>query len=184
MLYFEIIDSLSNMLESRFDSVDHLECFVLLNETLFINYADNFPSNALQNLSNFYPGIFNFDSLKSQLITIYEDKQFHIPPRDLLKHIHKYQLFGVLDELTKLLELYLTIPVTTVEAERSFSALKRIKTYSRNTLSQENLSMCAFISIEKNIIDTLKLEGTYYDKVMAEFIGLKNRRADFVYKDV
>ena len=43
-------------------------------------------------------------------------------------------------EIDKLLRLYLTVPVTTATAERSFSALRRIKTYLRSTMSDERLN--------------------------------------------
>ena len=40
-------------------------------------------------------------------------------------------------EYCKLITLYLTVPVTTATAERSFSVLNRIKTYLRCTMSQQ-----------------------------------------------
>jgi DNA repair protein RadC len=43
-------------------------------------------------------------------------------------------------EYCKLLSLYLTIPTTTATAERSFSALNRIKTYLRCTMTQQRLN--------------------------------------------
>jgi len=70
-----------------------------------------------------------------------------------------------------------------VEAERSFSTLNRIKTTLRNKIGQEKLSRCCLISIERDIIERLKLDGSYYERVMDEFIQYKNRRAEFQYKE-
>ena len=51
-------------------------------------------------------------------------------------------------EVDKLMRIYLTIPVTTATAERSFSALRRIKTYLRSTISEERLMLCCFMYIK------------------------------------
>lgn len=42
--------------------------------------------------------------------------------------------------LARLLNILLTLPVTNAEAERSFSALKRLKSFLRNTIGQERLN--------------------------------------------
>ena len=47
-----------------------------------------------------------------------------------------------LTEVHKRLELYLTIPVTTASSERNFSVFKRIKTYLRNSMTQQHLNHC------------------------------------------
>jgi hypothetical protein len=62
----------------------------------------------------------------------------------------------------------LVIPVTTASAERSFSALKRIKTYLRNTTQQERLSSLAIISINENEVDV--------QKVLENFAKAKDRK--------
>ena len=45
------------------------------------------------------------------------------------------KMFG---EITKLLQIYLTIAVTTATAERKFSVLKQLKTWLRSTMMQES----------------------------------------------
>ena len=56
---------------------------------------------------------------------------FHESGQDMVK------LSELLPELVKLFCLALTVPVTTCTAERSFSALRRLKTYLRSTMTQE-----------------------------------------------
>jgi hypothetical protein len=71
-----------------------------------------------------------------------------------------YSLLYKKPSFAKLADLYahaLVIPVTTASAERSFSALKRIKTYLRNTTQQERLSSLAIISINENEVDVQKV---------------------------
>ena len=61
-------------------------------------------------------------------------------------------------DVVRLLSLALTFPVTSATAERSFSALKRIKTYLRSTMLQEWLNNLAILSIECSLSGTLDLE--------------------------
>lgn len=51
--------------------------------------------------------------------------------------------------------LFRAIPVTTVSAERSFSKLKLIKTYLRNSMGKEGLGNLADLSMEKSIARSL-----------------------------
>jgi hypothetical protein len=53
----------------------------------------------------------------------------------------------------------LTILVTVVSAERSFSKLKLIKSYLRSTMSQEKLNGLAILSIEKNVLENLEYKN-------------------------
>jgi hypothetical protein len=50
-----------------------------------------------------------------------------------------------------LLTILSVIPITTASAERSFSSLKRIKTYLRSTMGQERLNVLAMLHINKDI---------------------------------
>ena len=51
---------------------------------------------------------------------------------DIMK---KGKLIKMFSELHLLLRLYLTVPLSNATAERSFSALRRVKTYLRNRLN-------------------------------------------------
>jgi len=43
-----------------------------------------------------------------------------------------------------------SLPVTTVTAERSFSILRRLKTYLRNNIGQDRLTGLALMNIYRN----------------------------------
>ncbi|KAL5835174.1 hypothetical protein ACOSQ4_014671 [Xanthoceras sorbifolium] len=60
--------------------------------------------------------------------------------------------------------IFLTIPVTVVSAERSFSKLKLLKSYLRTTMTQDRLNGLALIYIEKDM-----LENIQYDDIIYEF---------------
>lgn len=54
-----------------------------------------------------------------------------------------------MSEVLKLLKIFYTIPVTTSSAERTFSALRRLKTYLRSTMSQLRLNYMMLLYIHK-----------------------------------
>ena len=59
--------------------------------------------------------------------------------------VSKYE--GAFFELNRLLRIACTIPVTSVESERSFSCLKLIKTHLRTTMVHERLSNLIILSM-------------------------------------
>lgn len=58
-------------------------------------------------------------------------------------------------EVTTVLKLFLTIPVTSATVEHSFSKLKLIKIYQRSTMAQARLSGISVLSIENERIRRL-----------------------------
>ena len=111
---------------------------------------------------------------------MFRDKSF----KDLLSFIFQSQLEPTFPDVVKRLQLILTMPATTVSVERSFSALKRIKNYSRNKMTNERLSSLAVISIEKERFAKIEQNPTYnfHEKVIDIFSTMKERRMDFMYK--
>lgn len=83
-----------------------------------------------------------------------------------------------------LISLILSLPPTSVSVERSFSALKRIKTFSRNTIGQNRLKNLSLIAIEKDFVKQLQEQSNFYDKVIDIFATTKERRIDLIYKNV
>lgn len=67
-------------------------------------------------------------------------------------------------EVSKLLDIACIIPITSVEAERSFSCLKIIKTHLRTTMLDDRLSRLAILSIHSGRAKKLDL-----DKVVDKF---------------
>ena len=67
--------------------------------------------------------------------------------------------------------MFLTLPVTSSSAERSFSKLKLIKSYLRSTMTTVRLSELAVLSIEYDRARALDLE-----KLVRTFCDAKRRR--------
>jgi len=67
----------------------------------------------------------------------------------------------------------MVILVSSASAERSFSTIKRIKTYLRTSMSTTRLHNLALISIERELSFELIQEST---KIVDKFAKLKNQR--------
>ena len=62
----------------------------------------------------------------------------------------------VFPNLDKLLTILCTLPVTTATAERTFSGMRRLKTYLRSTMNQTRLTGLAHLNINQDINITPK----------------------------
>jgi len=69
----------------------------------------------------------------------------------------------------------MTIPVTSASAERSFSKLKLIENYLRNSIGQDRLSNIAILNIER-----LQVENINVDKIIEDLANLKARKKNFL----
>uniref|UniRef100_A0A3B4UR12 TTF-type domain-containing protein n=1 Tax=Seriola dumerili TaxID=41447 RepID=A0A3B4UR12_SERDU len=78
---------------------------------------------------------------------------------DFLKGEQGELLRTLLPELTKLIRLGLTVPVTSCTSERSFSGLRRLKTYLRATMGQGRLNHLAVLNCHKNITRSRHLDA-------------------------
>lgn len=73
--------------------------------------------------------------------------------------------------LVKVLQIILTIAITSASCERTFSSLKRIKTWLRTTMSEDRLVDLATLSIERDMSANLSL-----DQVVTDFSNKENNR--------
>ena len=72
------------------------------------------------------------------------------------------------------LQLFLTIPVTTATSERTFSALRRLKTYLRTTMGQERLNHLLLLYCHKSRTDAIDLS-----QIAALFVSGNDRRIQY-----
>ena len=74
--------------------------------------------------------------------------------------------FDVMDSypsLAVLIQILATLPITTATNERSFSALKYLKTYLRNTTNEMGLNGLALLYVHRDI-------GLDFEQVIAAFL--------------
>ena len=123
-----------------------------------------------------------FDSFTTQLLScraLFKDdiKQISLPTVMELAHflvVKNYSLLPTFQDLYTAFLLFLTLPVTVATAERSFSKLKLIETYLRNTMQDDRLSGPAVLSTEN--AEARKLDVS---KIIDDFASRKVRRRKF-----
>ena len=71
----------------------------------------------------------------------------------------QYHLLDAFSELCKLYSIAVAIPVSSCTAERSFSALKRVKTRLRSTMVQERLEGLMLMAVEKKLLMSISNEA-------------------------
>ena len=95
---------------------------------------------------------------------------------ELNKFFINNNLKEIFPQIFEMIKLYLSIPISSAEAERSFSCLKRLKTWLRNRARQELISSSALINLE---LEDLKLLD--YDAIIDEFASYSvDRRMQLV----
>ena len=91
---------------------------------------------------------------------------------DFLKYLCPYK--AAFECLHKLLLISVTLPVTSASCERSFSKMKLIKTYLRNSMTNDRLTNLAILSIEES-----RTENIDSELFVDEFdVNHDNRRID------
>ena len=121
------------------------------------------------------------ERLRTELSLIYESPDFRgsCGALALYQVIQSYNLQETFSETVALLNILITTPMTTAEAERCFSTLKRIKTFLRNTMGQERLNALGMLSMERELVRNMP---DFNERVIDRFACLKERRAKFQYK--
>ena len=114
------------------------------------------------------PTSMNAAQLTCQLTTL--SAAFETPPNNLREACEKIStmeegtkvMFG---EVRKALSLTMSLPCTVASCERSFSMLRRLKTYLRSTMGQPRLNHLALMHIYRE-----KVEDVDMDALMRTFV--------------
>lgn len=182
-IYYKAIDIVAEEVKRRFDQSDI--CLIRDFENLLLVCANNQNPVDLssQTLVDF---IENVERLKIQLAMLSDliktafngtiKKVTNIRTiADAMMQSGIYKI--MLCEVNKLLLLYFTFPVTTATAERSFSTLRRVKSYLRNTISACRLNNLLLIHVHQDRTDDLDLL-----EIAKKFIHANSRRSNYFGK--
>ena len=77
----------------------------------------------------------------------------------------------LLSEAEKLMELCLCLPISVASSERTFSALRRLKTWLRSTMTQQRLTHLALMHVHPGILKKVDIHG-----LMRTFISTTSER--------
>lgn len=177
----ETCDIITTQIKTRFSFTTSCSAVSLFESQKFEEFEQMFPEKLLEDTVNVY-SFLEKNRLKTELEIIYKRTDFRNMHGavSLLQFFIENNLLSSFSESYKLLLIITTIPMTTTEAERCFSTLKRIKTFLRSTMCQERLTALAMLAIEKEMISNIH---NFNERVIDVFVSRKDRRMDFVYKN-
>lgn len=156
--YFKIIDTIIREMNSRFDENIDILTAVDACDPNSSNFMD---IEKLKYLVNIYgqDNMCYMETIASQSILVknmFENTTINIV------ELHKELTImkPAFQEINEIVTRVLVIPVTSATAERSFSAMRRIKTYLRSTMTSERLQNTAILSIERELSGQLIQDPT------------------------
>ena len=160
--YFESFDLVISAINNRFDQPGY-QTYKNLQELLLRAARGQDYHNELEYVVDFYGSDFESSQLDTQLqhLSTYfkscSSKQSAVPFKDVcdyLQLLSKAQR-SFYSQVVVLITLILVMPATNASSECSFSALRRVKTYLRSTMSQPRLNSLMVLHVHKELTDQL-----------------------------
>ena len=149
--FFMAIDTAVRQLSDRFDhSKPALQTYLALEKMLMSGNVD-------AKLCQQYPELTK-TSLDVQLPMFHSTYNFEtLAEAQVLFQNMTVEVRRLFPGVEKLIRLLLICPVSSCAAERSFSALRRLKNWMRSTMTQERLNAVCVCHVNKDILDGLDL---------------------------
>lgn len=97
----------------------------------------------------------------------------------IVQNLYQNDLHGVLPVFNRVASILAAIPVSSCSAERSFSSLRRMKTYLRSTMDQTRLNSLALLNIERKY--TNKTVSENIDNIINIFGTKINDRTKYLF---
>ena len=180
-IFFEVLDYSCGEIENRFAqsdlaTVSSLETFLL--DKANGNSSVEFPALLSQYVSK--QGIVQLKAQASMLpgaiqsVSSGSVKQV-TSVRTVCEALNQNKMVKeMLSIIHKLVVIYLTFPVTSATAERSFSSLRRVKTYLRSTMTSQRLNNLFVLYVHQSQTDSLDLLS-----IAKDFVSSNSRRINY-----
>ena len=162
-IYFETIDSVITCIQSRFKQEGY-QMYCRLEQLLVKDWQ---PQEEIDEVLKFYGSDFNKETFMTQLSLFHANYPTTVRTyiHDIISLVRGMSVGerALMSQVVKLVCLLLVMPATNAISERSFSAMRRIKSYLRSTMSQERLNATMVLHIHKELTDNLELKGIAKD---------------------
>ena len=159
-IYFESLDAAVQTITDRFDQED-FNIYAKMEQVLILAAMKGNYNEELQTVLEFYQNDFCKSELESQLeilgqmnISKTGDKISFLDVRSHLKSLSASQLTYI-QQVVNLAQLVLLMPATNAVSERSASAMRRIKTYLRTSMTQARLNNLMVVHVHKHLTDNI-----------------------------
>ncbi|KYN22652.1 Zinc finger MYM-type protein 1, partial [Trachymyrmex cornetzi] len=174
-VYNIILDTSISELKRRSKAYSHLQekfgflnYFLTLNSNEIIAAASKLVENYLEDLEDLCDECLHFNKY---LQIVHEESKDFIAIQELSNILRKNELYEVYSNIEIAFRIFHSIPSTNCTGERSFSTLKRVKSYLRANMNQERLNYLAILTIHAELLQKLNSE-----EIITEFAAVKARR--------
>ena len=164
--YYEALDLVISSIQERFNQPGYV-VYRNLEELLLkaVNAKDY--SSELDYVTEFYGSDLDKNELSTQLKILASNirDEVHLPSSEtitlpeILSFIRKLSngQRAFFKQVCWIVRLILVVPSTNASSERSFSTMKRLKTYLRSTMGQSRLNHLMVLNIYKEILDSMDM---------------------------
>ena len=159
--YFEALDLCIAMIKDHFEQPGYA-VYRNLEEVLVMAANGNPHEEQLKAIHDFYGDDIDFSlvSVQLQSLSSFFAGREGITLADCVAEIRSMTTTqrSFISEMCSLIHLVLVMPATNAASERSFSAMRRLKTYLRSTMVQSRLNHMMLLSMYNDRVDNLDLE--------------------------
>lgn len=175
-IYFELLDKAIQSIKDRFDQPGFGIYITLQNIVVKAVQGEPYQHLINEDLVMLYGADINFQMLLTELSllkTFVSDTKI-ATISDVVRWFTAHSnLQPLLPQVKLLLRLILVLPATNAVSERSFSALRRLKTYLRSSMSSERLNSLMKLHVYNTDTDNLDVQS-----VIKIFVESKPRRKE------
>ena len=159
-LYFEAIDFILQALMSCFEQPS-FKAFCIMEQVLLKRIEGEDASDEIEEMKKIFGDDVDVTSLSTELEVLKSICKKNKPSHTLeiievLKKCNRDNCL-IIPSLLKIVKLLLVVAPTTATAERSFSMMRRVKTWLRATMKQKRFKSLAILTSHKDITDDLNL---------------------------
>ena len=174
--YYEAIDNTISCLNDRFNQPSY-RMYSNLEQLLIKASQQQDFSEHFKAVCDFYKDDFIPELLEAQLRTFGIDYQRAAMEES--GNVRQPTIFDIqayfkgisvaqrslLGQVGRVVQLIVVMPATNATSDRSFSALRRVKTYLRSTMGQQRLNNLMVLHVHKDLCDSLQMKEIVNDFV-------------------
>lgn len=171
-LYFQIFDNICNQLRNQLKNYNDLK---FLESCNFKENAKKLAALTLPKvllITKNYQSIFDKDALYGQYQTLLSstDVDLNCTPEEMLSFLKSIRLDVGFSEVTKLIELVLTIPTVVGSNKNLVCNLENVRNYVINCPNERT----AWLAIEKDLFQNLAKNPKFWDDVFDQFVTVND----------
>ena len=169
-IYFEVLDHAVAAVKDRFDQPGY-KIYQNLQELIIKACLGEDFTSELDIVTEIYGDDLSHQQLHTQLLLLkplFASHQGPLYMKDITQRLSELSIPErvAFSSVWIAMKLLLVMPATNATSERSFSALRRVKTYLRSTMSQQRLNNLMVLHIHKEKTENLDLK-----QVCQEFVS-------------